>query len=90
MKRIPFRFRWKEEMLIGLLGGVCAVSLFYNILLFNRNARLQRTYDHLYHTFCEICTTQQAALNGELQLSQQGKPWEKTGKEGEELFNEQR
>lgn len=88
MKYIPFGFRVKEELAVCLLAGICATSLFYNILLFNHNTRLQRTYDHLYETFCEICTAQQTQLNRELQLNKRDKPWEEAGSSGEILFNE--
>lgn len=90
MKHILFRFRIKEELLISLLGGVCAASLFCNILLFNQNARLRRTYDHLYETFCEICTKQQTELNRKLQLNKRDKPWERTAGSEEDPVNEQR
>lgn len=90
MKHLSFRFRWKEELLVSLMGGVCAASLFCNILLFNQNALLRRTYDHLYKTFCEICMKQQAELSRKSQLNTRDKPWEKAGGEEPDPFDEQR
>lgn len=90
MKHIPFRFRIKEELLISLLGGVCVASLFCNILLFNQNALLRRTYDHLYETFCEICTKRQTELDRKLQLNKRSKLWERAGSTREDPVNEQR
>lgn len=90
MKYIPFRFRVGGELPVCLLGGFCAVSLFYNILLFNQNARLQRAYDHLYETFCETYTMQHSRLNRELLNSRQGRPWEKTDISREDLADDSR
>lgn len=90
MKHLSFRFRWKEELLVSLMGGVCAASLFCNILLFNQNALLRRTYDHLYKTFCEICMKQQAELNRKSQLNTRDKPWEKTDISREDLADDSR